>query len=358
MMIDGDIGVPQTAAERDPRWVFVLKRDKQADGAFFYSVKTTGIYCLPSCASRRANPKNVQFHATAAEAEAAGFRACHRCKPNDVPEFQARAAMVARICRSIDESPDAISLTDLAGRAGLSIFHFHRVFKSITGVTPKDYAKGRRRRLVQQALAERATVTEAIYGAGYNAQGRFYADADGMLGMTPRSYRAGGQNARITFAVGECTLGSILAARSERGVCCILLGDNPERLLRDLQDRFPRADLVGGDTAFEAMVARVVGFVEAPGTGLNLPLDIQGTAFQIRVWQALQKIPVGETRSYSALAREMGLPNAARAIAGACAANKLAVEIPCHRVVRTDGSLSGYRWGVERKKALLARESG
>ncbi len=265
--------------------------------------------------------------------------------------------MVARICRLIEDSSATVSLAGLAKAAGLSRYHFHRVFKNITGVTPKDYAKAWRRRLVQKELSQSATVTDAVYGAGYNSNGRFYADADDMLGMTPSTYRAGGRNAAIKFAVGECMLGSILVAATERGVCSILLGDNPDRLLQDLQDRFPNADFRGGDHEFEATVARVVGFIEAPGIGLNLPLDIQGTAFQQRVWRALQKIPVGETRNYAELARDLGLPKAARAVAGACAANPLAVVIPCHRVIKKDGSLSGYRWGVERKKTLLAREA-
>jgi AraC family transcriptional regulator of adaptative response/methylated-DNA-[protein]-cysteine methyltransferase len=248
------------------------------------------------------------------------------------------------------------TLTALAKRAGLSPYHFHRVFKATTGVTPKAYAAAHRAKRVRDELAGSRTVTEAIYDAGFNSASRFYETSDQFLGMTPTDYRAGGVDAEIRFAVGQCSLGSILVAQSAKGVCAILLGDDPDALVRDLQDRFPRATLVGGDVAFEQTVARVIGFVEDPTRGLNLPLDVRGTVFQQRVWAALRQIPVGSTVSYAEIASRIGAPNGARAIAGACGANPLAVAIPCHRVVRTDGSLSGYRWGVQRKKALLARE--
>jgi AraC family transcriptional regulator of adaptative response/methylated-DNA-[protein]-cysteine methyltransferase len=224
-------------------------------------------------------------------------------------------------------------------------------------LTPKAYAAERRADRVRRELARSDTVTGAIYDAGFNSSGRFYAQADRMLGMTPARYRAGGAEAEIRFAVGECSLGSILVAGSDRGVCAILLGDDPDALVRDLQDRFPQARLIGGDAAFEQWVARVVGFVEAPGLGLDLPLDVRGTAFQQRVWRALQEIPPGSTASYSEIALRIGAPKSVRAVAQACGANPLAVAIPCHRVVRQDGGLSGYRWGVARKRALLARES-
>jgi AraC family transcriptional regulator of adaptative response/methylated-DNA-[protein]-cysteine methyltransferase len=240
----------------------------------------------------------------------------------------------------------------------MSPYHFHRVFKAVTGLTPKAYAAARRAVRVRDELAEGTnSVTQAIYGAGFNSSGRFYAKAEEMLGMTPTAFRKGGDAAAIRFAVGECSLGSILVAATEKGVCAILIGDDPDELAHELQDRFPRADLIGGDAAFEALVARVVGFVEAPALGCNLPLDVRGTAFQQRVWQALRAIPAGETASYAEIARRIGAPGSARAVAQACAANNIAVAIPCHRVVRNDGALSGYRWGVERKRALLARES-
>ena len=249
------------------------------------------------------------------------------------------------------------SLDALAATAGLSRFHFHRLFKAITGLTPRAYADAQRASRVRRELRQSATVTQAIYEAGFNSNGRFYASAPKVLGMTPTDFRAGGAGASIRFALGECSLGSILVAASDKGVCAILLGDDPDALARDLQDRFPRATLSGGDAGFEAWVARVVGFVEAPRLGLDLPLDVRGTAFQQRVWRALSNIPAGSTASYAAIAQQIGAPRALRAVAQACAANPLAVAIPCHRVVRSDGALSGYRWGVERKRALLDRES-
>ncbi len=264
--------------------------------------------------------------------------------------------MIAAICRSIEAAATPPSLDALARRAGLSPHHFHRVFKAITGVTPREYAAAHRMKRVRDGLGRTDTITEAIYDAGYNSGGRFYSESNQVLGMRPADYRAGGRNAEIRFAVGECSLGSILVAQSTRGVCAILLGDDADALVRDLQDRFPQAVLVGGDKAFEALVARVVGFVERPALGLDLPLDVRGTAFQQRVWRALARIPAGRTATYAEIARRVGAPTSARAVAGACGANPLAVAIPCHRVVRNDGSLSGYRWGVERKKMLLGRE--
>jgi AraC family transcriptional regulator of adaptative response/methylated-DNA-[protein]-cysteine methyltransferase len=345
------------SADHDPRWAAIVARDRHADGTFYYSVETTGVYCRPSCASRRANPKNVRFHRTAADAERAGFRACRRCRPDQPPLEQLQAATVAAICRAIEAAEHTPSLAALAKRARMSPYHFHRVFKAITGVTPRAYASAYRTKRVRHELEkESKTVTQAIYDAGFNSGGRFYEAAGRLLGMTPTDYRAGGAETEIRFAVGECSLGSILVAQSARGVCAILLGDEPDTLVRDLQDRFPRATFIGGDAAFERTVATVIGFVEQPALGLNLPLDVRGTAFQQRVWQAIGDIPPGSTATYRALAARIGAPHAARAVAHACAANPLAVAIPCHRVVRTDGSLSGYRWGVDRKRRLLHKE--
>jgi AraC family transcriptional regulator of adaptative response/methylated-DNA-[protein]-cysteine methyltransferase len=315
------------------------------------------VYCRPSCPSRPARAENVAFHATRAAAERAGFRPCRRCKP-DQPSLAAQhAATVARICRRIESDDTALSLAALAKEAQLSPYHFHRVFKGVTGLTPKAYAAAHRARRVRSELARSQTVTEAIFDAGFNSGGRFYATSDEVLGMTPTDYRAGGARAKIRFAVGECSLGSILVAKSQKGVCAILLGDDPDELARDLQDRFARANLIGGDQEFERLVAKIVGFVETPALGLDLPLDVRGTAFQQRVWQALRKIPAGSTASYGEIAQRIGAPKSVRAVAQACAANAIAVAIPCHRVVRTDGALSGYRWGVERKRALLEREA-
>jgi len=339
------------------RWEAVRRRDARADGTFFYSVRTTGVYCRPSCAARLARRENVSFHASCAAAEAAGFRPCKRCKPNEPSQSERNAALIAAACRRIDEAETSLPLAELADAAGLSPYHFHRVFKAATGLTPKAYAAAHRARRVRNALDRGNAVTTAIFDAGYNSNSRFYEESDRILGMTPSNYRKGGVNTEIRFAVGECSLGSIVVAASRRGVCAILLGDDPEALIRDLQDRFPRASLIGGDKQFEQLVAKVVGFVEAPGLGLDLPLDVRGTAFQQRVWQALRKIPAGSTLTYAELARRIGAPKAVRAVAQACAANTLAVAIPCHRVVRTDGELSGYRWGVERKQALLRKEA-
>jgi AraC family transcriptional regulator, regulatory protein of adaptative response / methylated-DNA-[protein]-cysteine methyltransferase len=340
----------------DVRWERIVMRDRTADGQFWYSVATTGVYCRPSCPSRVANPVNVQLHDTLNEARATGFRPCRRCNP-DGPSIEAEhAALVAKACRIIEASEEVPSLPQLADAVGRSPGYFHRVFKATTGLTPKDYAAGHRAKKIRQGLTCGSTVTEAIYEAGFNSSGRFYEKATEMLGMTPSRYRAGGVNEEIRFAVGETSLGAILVASSRKGVVSILLGDEPDQLVRNLQDRFARAHLVGGDHEYEALVARVVGFVEALHIGLGLPLDVRCTAFEQRVWQALQEIPAGRTISYTEIARRIGSPRAARAVAGACAANNLAIAIPCHRVVRRDGALSGYAWGAERKRELLDRE--
>jgi AraC family transcriptional regulator of adaptative response/methylated-DNA-[protein]-cysteine methyltransferase len=347
---------PTTAVADDPRWARIVARDKTADGRFWYSVATTGVYCRPSCPSRVANPKNVQLHDTLESAKATGFRPCKRCNP-DGPSIEAgHAALVAKACRIIGESEEEPSLEDLAGAVGRSPSYFHRLFKSVTGLTPKDYAAAHRAKKVRIGLASGITVTEAIYDAGFNSSGRFYEKSTDMLGMTPSRYRDGGANEEIKFAVGQTSLGAILVASSRKGVAAILLGDDPDELVRNLQDRFPKAHLIGADCDYETRVARVVGLIETPDVGLDLPLDVRGTAFQQRVWQALQEIPAGETVCYAEIARRIGFPKAARAVAAACAANSLAVAIPCHRVIRNDGLLSRYAWGVERKRALLDRE--
>ncbi|RDD96751.1 bifunctional DNA-binding transcriptional regulator/O6-methylguanine-DNA methyltransferase Ada [Paracoccus pantotrophus] len=346
----------QIPTESDPRWQQVLARDTAADGHFVYAVRTTGVYCRPSCPSRRAKPGNVALYASPAEAEAAGFRPCRRCNPRGASTAEANAALVAAACRLIEGAETPPSLQALADAAGLSPFHFHRQFKAATGLTPRAYAAAHRAGRLRDRLAQGASITGAIYEAGFGSNSRFYEGADGMLGMTPTAWRKGGAGAEIRFALAQCALGALLVAQSRRGICAIALGDDPETLLHDFQDRFPAAELIGGDAAFEALVARVVGFVEAPGIGLDLPLDIRGTAFQQRVWQALRQIPPGSTASYAEIARRIGAPRASRAVAAACAANDIAVAIPCHRVVRSDGALSGYRWGVARKRALLDRE--
>ena len=345
------------STETDPRWARIVARDRTADGALWYSVATTGVYCRPSCPSRAANPGNVGLHDTLEAARATGCRPCRRCNPEGPSLAAVNAGIVARACRLIGQSEAAPSLTQLAAVAGMSTGHFHRLFKAATGLTPKAFATAHRASRVRGELDNGATVTEAIYGAGFNSNGRFYEGSTAMLGMTPTRYRAGGAGEVIRFAVAQCSLGAILVASSEKGVASIGIGDGPDALVRDLQDRFPKASLIGGDREYEALVARVVGFVEAPGLGLDLPLDIRGTAFQQRVWQALRDIPPGQTVTYADIARRIGAPGSVRAVAGACAANAIAVAIPCHRVVRTDGALSGYRWGVERKRRLIALEA-
>lgn len=341
----------------DPRWQIVLARDTSADGEFIFSVATTGIYCRPGCPARTPKPDNVTFHDRPEQAEAAGFRPCRRCRPDEPPLAERQAALVAAACRRIDEAEESLSLGELADAAGLSPHHFHRMFRSITGLTPKGYGDARRAARVRAALGEGAQVTEALYEAGFGSSGRFYAAADAALGMKPAAYRRGGAQAEIRYGIGQSSLGRVLAASSERGICSIMLGDDDAELIGDLRRRFPNARAIEADGDFQAVVDQVVALVEEPARAAALPLDIRGTAFQQRVWQALRAIPAGETRSYAEVARSIGEPKAARAVAAACAANKLAVAIPCHRVVHRDGSLSGYRWGVERKRGLLAKEA-
>lgn len=356
MQAGRDSRAARAATERDPRWARVQARDPSADTEFVYGVRTTGVYCRPSSHSRLPRPENVEFFDSPAAAEAAGYRASRRGGPDSSAVLARHAEAVAQACRLIGVSEELPSLAEIAAQAGMSPFHFHRVFKAGTGLTPRAYAEARRRERVHAGLGDGKSVTEAIYDAGFNSNGRFYAASDRVLGMRPSDYKAGGTNTAIRFAVGECSLGSILVAQSRRGVCAILLGDDPGALVRQLEDRFPKAELIGGDGDFEGLVARVVGLVEAPRLGLDLPLDIRGTAFQERVWRALRDIPAGQTVSYAELARRIGAPGSARAVAQACGANALAVAIPCHRVVRSNGELSGYRWGVERKRTLLERE--
>ena len=341
----------------DDRWAAVVQRDRNADGAFYYSVQTTGVYCRPSCAARLARRENIQFYVTPEAAEEAGFRPCKRCRPNGPSISEQQTAAVEKVCRTLGNAEEVPNLDTLAEAAGMSRFHFHRVFKTITGVTPRAYFTARRAQRVREELVRSATVTDAIYGAGFNSNGRFYANSSEMLGMTPTEFRSGAEGVSIRFAVGECSLGSILVAATDKGICSILLGDDPDKLVRNLQDRFSKAELAGGDEEFDKWVAQVVGFVEAPAQGLRLPLDMRGTAFQQRVWQALRDIPAGSTATYSDIADRLGAPKSVRAVAQACASNEIAVAIPCHRVVRKNGELSGYRWGVERKRALLKREA-
>lgn len=346
----------RTAADDERRWAAVVARDAAADGTFVYSVASTGVYCRPSCASRQARRENVRFHAAPADAEAAGFRPCKRCRPRDASQADRHARIVADACRAIEAAETPPSLAALAEAAGLSPFHFHRLFRDIAGMTPKAYATAHRRKRVRARLAEGGSVTTALHDAGFGSAAGFYADSGAALGMAPSQFRDGGRDTAMGFTVTGCSLGRLLVAASARGVTAILIGDDDGALVAELRRAFPNAELDAAPDAFASLVADVVRLVERPCDAPDLPLDIRGTAFQHRVWQALAAIPVGETVTYADVARRIGAPRAVRAVARACAANTLAVAIPCHRVVRSDGGLSGYRWGIDRKRALLDRE--
>ncbi|MCS3432738.1 bifunctional DNA-binding transcriptional regulator/O6-methylguanine-DNA methyltransferase Ada [Klebsiella sp. BIGb0407] len=341
----------------DARWQAIVDRNQGADGHFVYAVRTTSVYCSPSHAARLPKRENVEFFDTPEAAEQQGYRPSKRLRRGQPALENRYAEKIAAACRYIEQHEEELTLADIASHAGISTYHFHRQFKAITGLTPKAYASAHRSQRLRDSLTTSERVTDAIFTAGFNSNSPFYETSSAILGMTPKAWRAGGKGARIYFALAICSMGDILVAQSEKGICAILLGDDASILLQDLQDKFPQAELIGGDTQFEALIAQVVGFIEAPEIGLNLPLDIRGTAFQQRVWQALRDIPPGTTVSYTDIAQQIGSPKAVRAVAGACAANMLAVAIPCHRVVRNDGALSGYRWGIERKRALLNKES-
>jgi AraC family transcriptional regulator of adaptative response/methylated-DNA-[protein]-cysteine methyltransferase len=352
-----ELPFPTKLPRDDERWAAFVARDASYDGRFFVAVKTTDIYCRPSCPARRPKREHIRFYETAAEAEHAGFRPCKRCKPDQPSLSEQYAGKVAEACRLIETAEEEPSLDALARKVGLSPYHFHRIFKATLGVTPKAYATAHRNKRVREELPRSATVTEAIYGAGFNSNGRFYATSFEVLGMSPSAFRSGGPDAEIKFAIGKSSLGLVLVAASDRGVCAIFFGDSADELARDLKKQFPRAKLVGDDPAFEQLVAKVIGFVEDPRIGFDLPLDIRGTAFQHRVWDALRRIPVGSTASYAEIAKAIGEPKAVRAVARACGSNRIAVAIPCHRVIGSDGSLTGYAGGIERKRALLAKEA-
>lgn len=340
------------------RWAALVER-RAASTAFVYGVTTTGICCRPTCASRRPLRANTRFFSSYHDAESAGFRACRRCRPEGETPRAEQVRLMDRICRLIDDAEVPPSLEELSAEAGMSQYHFHRVFRGVVGVTPKAYAAARRRERLQRALAEASSVTEAAYDAGYNSSSRFYANAALELGMSPAAYRGGGANGAIRYAVGTCSLGSILVAVTQRGVCAIDLGDDRGVLEARLVERFPQAAIATGDATLERHLADAVALVDGPpGQRPEIALDIAGTAFAQRVWTALRHIPYGETATYGAIAKAIGAPGAARAVAKACASNPVAVAIPCHRVVREDGADTGYRWGAERKRALLRREGG
>jgi AraC family transcriptional regulator of adaptative response/methylated-DNA-[protein]-cysteine methyltransferase len=337
-------------------WAALEKRDASVDGKFLYGVRTTGVYCRPGCTSRLPLRKNTLFFETQAEAEAAGLRACKRCRPGDDSAASRHIAAIEKACALLEKSETVPSLAELADAAGISPFHFHRVFKQITGATPRDYARTHRLGRLAEKLDAGQPVTEAIYASGFGASSRAYEAAPVGLGMTPGARRSGGAGQTIRFVTVETPLGWALVAATQRGICMTALADDRDSLVTALRQRFPAAELIADDAGLTDWADRIVGFITAPERNLDLPLDIQGTAFQARVWRALQKIPFGKTASYSEIAAALGQPKAVRAVAQACAANKLALLVPCHRVVRSDGDLGGYRWGLERKRALLAKE--
>jgi AraC family transcriptional regulator of adaptative response/methylated-DNA-[protein]-cysteine methyltransferase len=343
---------------QDRCWAAVIAHDATQDGHFFYSVKTTGVYCRPGCASRQPRRENIAFYETIAAAEAAGFRACKRCRPNEGSPADRHIAAIGRACALIRARDELPSLAELADAAGISRFHFHRVFKQITGATPREWGKAHRLGRFADRLDAGEGVAEAAYGAGFGASSRAYEAAPNGLGMTPAARRRGGRGETIRYTVVSTWLGWAIVAATERGICMTALADSRAALESDLRRRFPSADLLPADAALAGWAERVVRYITRPGDALDLPLDIRGTAFQARVWRALQKIPPGKTATYSEIAAALGQPQSVRAVAQACASNKLAVVVPCHRVVRRDGDLAGYRWGIERKRALLDRERG
>lgn len=339
------------------RWQAVQARRLQGCDPFVYAVKTTGIYCLPGCASRLPHRENVEFFDTTKTAAAAGFRACKRCRPDESLAVDPHTEVIRRACETIIKRDNFPGVDTLAKQARLSPSHFRQVFKQQTGVTVQQFADAVRRRRLHQNLGAPGSITNAIFEAGYQSVSRVYEKIDALLGMSPSIYRAGGSGIKITYATGTCTLGHILVAVTPRGVCAIELGDCDDELITALNDQFPAAETAPDADLIETLDL-VITFLETPALGLDLPLDIQGTAFQQRVWEALQCIPAGETRTYSEVAEMIGSPTSVRAVASACARNKLAVAVPCHRVIGSDGRLAGYRWGVDRKRLLLERERG
>lgn len=348
----------KTILSEDERWRALKQRDPQAKGKFFYGVLTTGVYCRSGCASRLPKRENVRFFTTWERAEQAGFRACRRCNPKALEGKDPQTQAVLKACRMIEKADCPPGLHELADAVGLSPFHFHRLFKKIVGITPKQYALEKRSKRVREHLQKDMTVTQALYQAGFMASSRFYEKATATLGMQPRAYQKGAPHMRIRFAMVHSPLGPVLVAATGQGICAVEFGHSPETLQEQLRRRFPKAEFQEPDPHFKAMIKQVLAFLESPRKErFDLPLDIQGTAFQRRVWLALQKIPSGSTASYKEIATRIGRPQAARAVARACAANPVAVVIPCHRVVRRNGEPGGYRWGIARKRRLLEQEA-
>lgn len=340
----------------DQRWQAVMARDPHADGEFVFAVRTTGIFCRPSCRARHALRENVCFFSDASEAQAAGFRPCKRCQPDKASAEQHRLDKITHACRLLEQDA-SLTLEALAEQVAMSPFHLHRLFKATTGMTPKAWQQSWRASRLRESLVKGQNVTQAILDAGFPDGSSYYRHADETLGMTAKQFRHGGENLAVRYALTDCTLGRCLVAESERGICAILLGDDDATLISELRQMFPAARDEPAGEAFTQRVRQVIASLNNRDTPLALPLDIRGTAFQQQVWQALRAIPCGETVSYQQLANAIGKPKAVRAVASACGANKLAIVIPCHRVVRGDGTLSGYRWGVARKAQLLRREA-
>jgi AraC family transcriptional regulator of adaptative response/methylated-DNA-[protein]-cysteine methyltransferase len=340
----------------EARWQAVRTRDRAAEGRFFYAVVTTGVFCRVTCPSRLPRRENVAFFTTPEAAHKAGYRPCKRCHPTGKSVEEAQVTAIRKACALIDAAETPPRLDNLASAVGVSPFHFHRLFKAIVGVTPKAYAAARRAVRVQDELAAGTPVAEALYGAGYGSSSRLYEQARATLGMTPAAFRKGGAGTEIRWSTAATPLGELIVAATPQGICMIEFDDGETTAEARVGARFPKAAVTRADAELAAYVAAVASFVELPARGLDLPLDIQGTAFQRRVWQALQAIPAGETASYGEIARRLGQPTAVRAVARACASNGIALAIPCHRVIGSDGALSGYRWGVDRKRDLLERE--
>jgi AraC family transcriptional regulator of adaptative response/methylated-DNA-[protein]-cysteine methyltransferase len=335
------------------KWQQVMARDARQDGRFVFAVRTTGIYCRPSCPSRRPRRDSVEFFADPKLAEHAGYRACLRCKPTEISS-QAQAVAVAR--QMLDHADDAVTLAELSKRVGLSPFHLQRLFKRATGLSPREYQAARRMENVKSSLRKGDDVTTALYEAGFGSPSRLYEKAPQQLGMTPGEYRRGGAGAKIRFAIVGTPLGRMLVAATERGLCAVRFGETVAELERDLRSEFHAAELHRDDKALREYVDPLLAAIRGENTTVDLPLDVRATAFQKKVWDQLRQIPRGETRSYTDIAREIGSPAAVRAVARACASNPVAITVPCHRVVRGDGELAGYRWGIERKKKLLENE--
>ena len=337
-------------------WDAVSGRDRAMDGVFFYAVRTTGVYCRPSCPARRPRPENVVFFRTRTGAERAGFRPCKRCKPERDIHTDANSEIVEKVCRYIDTHPDQPATLDTLSRAiGLSPFHLHRTFKALTGITPRAYADSRRLESLKAGLREGHSVTRSLYDAGYGSSSRLYERASAQLGMTPSRYRKQGSGVTIRYSIAETPIGRLLLAATARGICSIQFGDSDTTLEGALRKEYPQAEIVRTDKQLTGWVRAVRNRIRGENTA-SLPLDIRATAFQRLVWEQLRAIPSGATRSYSEIAKRIGKPRAARAVARACATNPVAVAIPCHRVVREDGALGGYRWGIQRKRKLLALE--